>query len=345
MDVDVGSFTAWVAETVGPGASVTGIVDLTQAARNLGPWRFDVDLGRSAVQVILHVGEVADEWVASRFAVQVKALELAAAHQLPAPRLLAADLDGSATGRLAILQTSLAGSSAIPHEPDPARLRTFGRAVAAIHAIDPGPGSGLPARDRSLEGIDFEAVAIPEGSAELFARARSAVAAVPAPPGQGFVHGDFWQGNTLWLEGDYHGAVDWDFAGVGPAGIDLGSLRCDIAVMYGPEYAAEIAAGWEEATGRPPDDLAYADVVGCLCSPADLKYWLPTFHHQGRTDLDWPTVMSRRDAHLSAALNELVLAWPRPPRVSTTARGDGGRQWLAPAPDWAPVSSPYGPIR
>jgi len=61
-----------------------------------------------------------------RFAVQVKALELAAAHQLPAPRLLAADLDGSATGRLAILQTSLAGSSAIPHEPDPARLRSAG---------------------------------------------------------------------------------------------------------------------------------------------------------------------------------------------------------------------------
>jgi aminoglycoside phosphotransferase (APT) family kinase protein len=307
MDVDVRTFTAWVARTIGRDACVKGIADLSQAAENLGPWRFDVDTGRSMVQVILHVGDPADKSDAGRFAVQVTALELATAHRLSAPRVLAADLDASATGSLAILQTALAGSSAIPREPDPVRLRTIGRAIAAIHGVDPGPGSHLPPRARSLEGIDFEAVAVPDCSVDLFARARSAVAALhPQQSEQVFVHGDFWQGNTLWLGTEYKGAVDWDFAGVGSAGVDLGSLRCDIAVMYGSESVVEIATGWEEATGRPPDGLAYWDVVGCLCSPADLRYWLPNFHHQGRADLDWATVMVRRDAHPQAALRQIV---------------------------------------
>ena len=137
-----------------------------------------------------------------------------------------------------------------------------------------------------------------EGAAEL-------VAATPSPTGDGLVHGDFWQGNTLWDDARFVGTVDWDYAGLGPGGIDLGSLRCDVTVMFGPEAAAEIVAGWKEEFGKPPDQLAYWDVMSCLAAPADLSYWLSNFHAQGRTDLDITTVTARRDAFLAAALHEL----------------------------------------
>lgn len=146
---------------------------------------------------------------------------------------------------------------------------------------------------------------MPDACRDMIQRAAELVAATPPPAGDGFVHGDLWQGNTLWDDGRYVGAVDWDYAGVGPGGIDRGSLRCDIAVMFGPDAGAEVAAGWEEELDRPPERLAYWDTVACLAGPADLAYWLPNFHAQGRTDLDITTMTARRDAFLAAALAEL----------------------------------------
>jgi aminoglycoside phosphotransferase (APT) family kinase protein len=205
-----------------------------------------------------------------------------------------------------MLQTALPGSSQIPERCDPERLRVLGRALGSIHDVVPGVASGLPRRSRSLEDVDFSVLAVPQRSAELFSSAREVIDSHSQVARTGvFVHGDFWQGNTLWDEGEYRGAIDWDCAGVGPAGIDLGSLRCDAAVIYGPLAADYVTAGWEESMGRPPDDLAYWDVVSCLCSPPDLSYWLPNFHHQGRTDLDLDLVTERRDALMTMALRQL----------------------------------------
>jgi hypothetical protein len=39
--------------------------------------------------------------------------------------------------------------------------------------------------------------------------------------------------------------LDRDCAGVGPAGIDPGSLRCDAAWCHGVEAAEHILRGWE----------------------------------------------------------------------------------------------------
>jgi hypothetical protein len=41
--------------------------------------------------------------------------------------------------------------------------------------------------------------------------------------------------------------LDWDCAGVGPAGIDLGSLRCDAAWCHGIEAAEQ---GRPDLTGE-----------------------------------------------------------------------------------------------
>jgi aminoglycoside phosphotransferase (APT) family kinase protein len=130
---------------------------------------------------------------------------------------------------------------------------------------------------------------------------------LPRPPRRAnptvFVHGDLWQGNTLWEGSEHCGTLDWDFAGVGPAGVDLGSLRCDLAVMYGEEAADEVMVGWEESHTTRALDVAWWDLVACMSTPPDMAMWLPNFHHQGRVDLDIATVTKRRDAFLAAALD------------------------------------------
>jgi aminoglycoside phosphotransferase (APT) family kinase protein len=304
--LDIRDFYGWVSNEVGPGARVISVTDLTQVGYGSGPWRFEVALGSSTIRLILHAAPERDRSAIFEFDVHRAALELASSAGIQAPRFVAMDT-GSVDGRVVLLQTALPGNSRIPQRPDPVRLRTLGRALGSIHGVFPGNDSGLPRRSRSLEGVDFSVIPVPASSADLFARAHVLTDdASPAPGKTVFVHGDLWQGNTMWESGVYQGAIDWDCAGVGPAGIDLGSLRLDVAVMYGSTAADEVSAGWKESTGRSPEDVAYWDVVSCLCSPPDLSYWLPNFHHQGRTDLSLDLVTARRDAHMSMALGQLL---------------------------------------
>jgi Phosphotransferase enzyme family len=84
-----------------------------------------------------------------RLALAAPALRLAAEHGLPAPRLLAED---RAADPPVVLVERLAGSSAIPAERPPGRLRALGRAAAALHAVALTPGPDLPRRDRPIAG-------------------------------------------------------------------------------------------------------------------------------------------------------------------------------------------------
>ena len=242
-----------------------------------------------------------------RFSTEAAAIELAEHHGLAAPRLLASDLDGSVTGKLAILQSALPGGSQIPVEPHQDRLSALGRGLGRVHNVAAVPTTALPLRRRPIEDVDFGALPIPEGSVELLTTARRLLSERTAPEEpRGLVHGDFWQGNTLWESDRYVGTVDWDCAGVGPPGVDLGSARCDVAVMYGLGAEDEVLVGWEEIMGRSALNVAWWDIVAATCTPPDLSMWLPNFHHQGRDDLDLTTVTRRRDSFLAAALQHLA---------------------------------------
>jgi Ser/Thr protein kinase RdoA (MazF antagonist) len=285
------------------GQVLRSVTDLAQSG-GFGPWLLEVEAPQWRRRLVLHAGEVESEEQRRQFALRALAQLVAIRHGLIAPEVVATD-DGAETGWLAVLETALSGTSRIPVALEPKRLRALGREAARINAVRPSAATELPHRRRSLEGVPFERLPVPDDCRDIFERAAERVAATPVDSGEGFVHGDLWQGNTLWEGLRYVGAVDWDYAGVGPGGIDLGSLRFDVAVMFGPEAAADVATGWEEELGRPPELLAYWDAASCLAGPADLAYWLPNFHAQGRTDLSITTVTARRNDFLATALAEL----------------------------------------
>ena len=238
---------------------------------------------------------------------EIAALQVAARHGVPAPRLLAADVDGLG----AVLITAIAGRSRIPVTATPGRLRALGEAAAAPHRVPLEPGPDLPQRTRPIESVDFAAMRRETGTSGVLAEAEALIAELPRPAGAVFVHGDLWQGNTLWSTGPRTtdeallAIVDWDCAGSGHPGIDLGSLRCDAAIMYGVAAADVISAGWSAATGREPGHTAYWDAVAALSTPADLGYFIDAFADHGRGDLDRATAIARRDAFLQKALTQL----------------------------------------
>lgn len=289
----------WAADRVAVGARVAAGKGLRAGG---SPWWLGIRHGGETTEVVLRVGDPA---YPERIATEAAALALAEDHKLPAPRLLGVDLRGVA-GMSLLLMTALPGGSRIPTVASQERLHALGARAAAVHQVALAPRPGLPSRLRPIAGVDV-AAAHADDSSPLLEVAEACLDELRAPSGPTvFVHGDLWQGNTLWRGGAWVGLVDWECAGVGHPGVDLGWLRYDAALLFGVAAADVVVAGWRDASGKAADAVAYWDVVvAARCTPADVAEWLPVFGRQGRSDLDAPTLRARRDAFLRQALETL----------------------------------------
>ncbi len=280
----------WVVRSAAPGAAVTEVRGLRDGG---SPWLVRLD-DRG---VVLRVGDAADP---SPLRTEVAALRLAAQHDIVVPELLAAALDADPPR---VLTGQIVGSSTIPAVRPTTRLRRLGAAAAELHAVVREPEPELPLRDRPISGVDFTALRRQQPPDPLLVEAEERVAAYELRPAATvFVHGDLWQGNTMWVGDDLAGLIDWDCAGVGAPGVDLGSLRCDAALCFGIEAADDIQDGWQQATGRAADDVAYWDLVAALSTPPDMGWFTAAISGQGRPDLTQQLLVDRRDAFIRAAL-------------------------------------------
>ena len=284
----------WAADVIG-----CGDVAVVRGLREGGsPWL----LRAGDRELVLRVGEPSD---AASFATVVAALRLAARAGIPVAPLLGHD-DGTATAIPLVLTEYLPGSSQIPLQPDPARLRALGALAARLHEVPLQPSAEFPARDRPIADMDFAQLRREQEPRALLEEAEALVTQTqPAADHGVFVHGDLWQGNTVWRDGRLAGLVDWDCAGAGAPGVDLGSLRCDAAICYGLQAPDHVLAGWEQAAGRAAEDVAYWDVVGALATPPDMGWFTDAIRDHGRPDLDQATLLQRRDAFLAQALDRL----------------------------------------
>src|SRR5215208_5660895 len=123
MDGDRGAHTAalpseqvlrWVAGVVG-GMRVLSVANPSRSThRPSGTFRLRVEgTSTGATELILKLPE--SRWLTDGMVItHARALRRAETHDLAAPRLIAADLDGSASETMATLETCLSGSSDQP---------------------------------------------------------------------------------------------------------------------------------------------------------------------------------------------------------------------------------------
>lgn len=235
-----------------------------------------------------------------------RALQLADKHGLDAPRLIASDLDGEHNGQPATLETLVPGSSALPPTVSEERLNAAGAAIAKVHAIPLTPEHHLPYRPRPIAVDDFagdrRAGRMP--TTALLHEADERIRAIGTPPQESvFVHGDAHGGNMLWHADSCVALIDWKTAGAGDPGVDLGELRKQMALQYGPDAPDHVLNGWQRQAGRAAVDVAYWDAVAALNTPTVLEGW-PGFAEDGNP-LDAEAVTARRDAFLQTALDHL----------------------------------------
>src|SRR5215218_3311954 len=291
----------WAASAV-DGTRVVSAESLSRSDhRPSGTFRLRIDgPAARATDVILKVP--VPRWILDGMVItNARALRLAETHGLAAPRLIAADLDGRANGTVATLETLLSGSSDFPPMVSAARLREAGAAIARVNAVVLAPQADLPHRPRPC-AADDRAADRRRGwtpTTPLLQQADERVRSHGVPAAASvFLHGDVWGGNMLW-EGDRCVAlIDWKGAGVGDPGVDLGSLRMQMALQYGQDAPAHVLEGWQRQAGRAAIAVAYWDAVAALNTPTVIHgEWLPGFARDG-SPLDAAAVTERRDAFL-----------------------------------------------
>ena len=85
----------WAARAAGPSARMVSAAGM-RAGGN--PWLLRLAGAGRSCEVVLKTGDAAANLDHGQLLTTVAALELAAGHALPTPRLIAADLDGSQAG-------------------------------------------------------------------------------------------------------------------------------------------------------------------------------------------------------------------------------------------------------
>jgi aminoglycoside phosphotransferase (APT) family kinase protein len=175
---------------------------------------------------------------------EAEALRFAAAHWLPVPELVAADLAGVDIGDgVPVLLMSFVPGRAVA-DPDTGRLAEV---AAVIHASDPAgfghdyfpwyadvtvsppPASRRPRLWETAIGLWHEAMP----------------AYTPTR-----IHRDFHPGNVLWWRGRAAGVVDWANACAGPRGCDLATCHANLVDLAGDGAADAFQAAYESLTGE-----------------------------------------------------------------------------------------------
>jgi len=150
---------------------------------------------------------------------------------IPAPRVLAVDPTGESTGVPALLMTRVPGRKDLTPTDPKAWLRQIAGMAARIHELD------VDAEPYWWKKRDVPVP--PWASRPADWRAAADLVRGPAPAHEvRFAHGDYQHFNFLWQRGRLTGVVDWVVACRGPADVDVGHCRLNLAVLYSAELAA-----------------------------------------------------------------------------------------------------------
>jgi aminoglycoside phosphotransferase (APT) family kinase protein len=262
----------WAAESVAHGSRIVSIRRLREGGWHANHALTVVDPVGTTHRLVLRRWarpgwEVDDpDFTAAR---EVAVLDLLATSPVPAPRLVAADPDGSVCDVPTLLLSRLPGRPpALPRDMD-AFLAQLAEALPTIHAIDRRAGVQIPAY-RSYHRLHSFTPPVWSREPKLWERALELACAEPPPGPRSFIHRDYHPENTLWLRGRLSGIVDWTSASWGPSAVDTAHMRWNLALTYGLDAADEFLRLHSAVTSEQFADQRHFDVVTVLDLTNDL---------------------------------------------------------------------------
>ena len=229
--------------------------------------------------LILQRDEAAGVRTSGGMGIEADAIRAASAAGVPVPTLLASSADDDPLGAPFLLSEHVAGETIARKiqrdEPYATARERFaadaGRALAAIHAVDPASVPHLETPDQLTRYREIlDELGPPHPTFELAFRWLDATRPDPRPPRM--VHGDFRLGNLIIDDTGLAAVIDWELVHLGDPVEDLGWL-CVKAWRFGspPPVGGlgsydDLLAAYGEASGVEVDReaLRWWEVVGTL---------------------------------------------------------------------------------
>ncbi|CAG7599874.1 hypothetical protein PAESOLCIP111_00347 [Paenibacillus solanacearum] len=218
------------------------------------------------------------------------------------PQLIAFDETGERCGVPALLMTRLEGLVVL----DPPDIRQWvdgmAEALSRLHQVDAADHgwSFTPYCDAGL----LDTSSWSQFPGKWREAARIVTGDRPSAASR-FIHRDYHPANVLWKDGEVSGVVDWVNGCIGPAGIDVGHCRVNLAQLHGIQAADAFLSAYRQYAG---DSFAY-DPYWDLVTLIDFAYWPPEVY-KGWTDLGFTgltteLVAERLDLYLLSILDRV----------------------------------------
>jgi Ser/Thr protein kinase RdoA (MazF antagonist) len=202
------ALTAWALETLAPGGS---LVDARGLRDGGAPWLLQVrEADGSEAWAVLRVGP---SDAPGDIRTEAAALRFAGANGLAVPMVLGMRDDADPP---LLLIERVRGSSDIPATRAASRLRTLGAFAARMAALV--PPAGFERRTRAISGVDFGMLRRDAARRPLLQRAESVVGSYLPESPDCLVHGDMWQGNSMWIGDQLQSIIELGLCRYWPGG-------------------------------------------------------------------------------------------------------------------------------
>ncbi|MBN2471927.1 MAG: phosphotransferase [Anaerolineae bacterium] len=257
--------SAWITETIGPGATITA-ARLLPGATSSTLWEVELTRAGEALALVLRLF-TNREWLAEEpdlASHEAAALRAAGGTGIPVPALVAVDDTGAACGLPAVLMTRLPGRIVLAPADRGAWLAGLARTAAQLHVFDV---PDFPWLYRPY--CDVFALEVPRWTAQpaVWCRVLDVVQGESPSSPPCFIHRDYHPVNVLWerdAPGGTPGVVDWPNACRGPAGEDVGRCRANLALLHGLAAADEFLRAYQAAAGAAFTYDPYWDLLSVV---------------------------------------------------------------------------------
>ncbi|UQZ87606.1 homoserine kinase [Paenibacillus konkukensis] len=296
----------WAADALHPEAEVLSVQQLHGGISSL-VHGIELSFGGARRHVVLRQFDN-EEWVREQPDLALREAEsllrASQAEGVQTPRLVARDATGNGCGRPAVLMTMLEGSVVLEPADTGCWVDGMAEALARVHKIEAGDFRWTFAPYCDVSSLDTSSwSAIPDqwqSAADWLAQSRPSF--TPR-----FIHRDYHPANILWDNGAVSGIVDWVNGCVGPAGIDVGHCRVNLAQLHDVETADALLSSYRRYAGASFDYDPYWDLVAMI----DFAYWPPEVYAGwtalGVSGLTREMMCERLDRYLLSLLDRISL--------------------------------------
>ncbi|MBS4219826.1 aminoglycoside phosphotransferase family protein [Bacillus sp. FJAT-49711] len=290
----------WVIDSINPEAAIESISQLKGGISSLV---FNVGLlengGINEYVVRLHFAEGWNENSPDLVINEAENLRFTRLHKLPTPEIIAIEETKTLFGSYASIMTKLEGKVVLEPDDKKSWLSGLARALVQIHKVE----ADFPRYYYTYQDPNTFEIPAWSGLEEEWKKVLAIIKGPRPEFKECFIHRDYHPTNVLWSRDSVSGIVDWLNACKGPAGVDVGHCRVNLAQLYGVKEADLFLSYYQLYAGPKFKYDPYWDIISLVDFPLEDPEVYPGWTDLGFTGLTAQIIKERLDAYMVSLIN------------------------------------------